>query len=42
MKNYMKVFWFMIFHITLRVRFDKTDGFIRVYDETRCLASFVS
>ena len=45
----MKIFWFMTFHIKtlidpkhLRFRFNKIDGFIRIYDETRYLTLFGS
>ena len=43
-KNLMKVFWLITFRTEfwsltgpkpLRIRFDKIDGFIRVYDGTR-------
>ena len=30
----------LIGYKSLRIRFDKVDGFIRVFDETRYLASF--
>ena len=44
----MKIFWFMTFYKTLidskplHIRFDKTDGFIRIYDGTRYLMFFGS
>ena len=44
----MKIFWFMTFYKTLidskplHIRFDKTDGFIRIYDGTRYLIFFGS
>ena len=48
MKNHAKIFWFMTFHTKLwlvqnhyiLIRFNKTDGFIRVYDGTRYLVLF--
>ena len=48
MKNHMKIFWFMTFHIKLigskplRIRFDKVDGIIRIGDGTRYLTLFDS
>ena len=47
MKNPTKIFWFMTFHIKLDseplcIRFDKIDGFIRIYDRIRCLTLFGS
>ena len=47
MKYHNKMFWFMTLHIklwliqkSLRIRFDKIDGFIRIYDGTRYLKFF--
>ena len=47
MKNHAKILWFIIFYSKiwlvqkpLCIRFDKRDGFIRVYDEIRYLALF--
>ena len=42
MKNHKKIFWFTMFHIKLclvqnHCELDKVDGFIIVYDETKCL-----
>ena len=48
MKNHSKIFWFTTFHKKtlmgakpLCIRFDKIDGFIRVYDGTRYLVLFM-
>ena len=38
----MNIIWFMAFHKTLPIRFDKTDGFIRIYNKTRYLTLFGS
>ena len=41
MKTPTKIFSFMIFHIKhLRIKFNKTDGFIRIYDESKYLVLF--
>ena len=47
MNNPMKISWFMTFHIKLwlvlkplHIRFNKIDGFIRIYDGTRKVALF--
>ena len=45
MKNYMNIFWAMGFHIKLgsksvRIRFDKIDGIMRIYHGTRYLKLF--
>ena len=46
MKNHTKIFWFIIFHAKfvdakpMHIRFDKVDGFIRVYDGTKYLVLF--
>ena len=46
MKNHTKIFWFILFHTnlfrhqTIRIRFDKANGFIRVSDGTRYLVLF--
>ena len=49
MKNNMKIFQLITFHKknliaakSLRIIFDKIDGFIRVYDKTRLLTLFES
>ena len=49
MKNHTKIFYFITFHTKsftdfkfLFIKFDKIDGFIRVYDETRHLVLFGS
>ena len=47
MKNHMKIFQFISFLTKvdskpLRIRFKKTDGFIRVYEGTRYLVLFGS
>ena len=40
-KNHMKIFRFMIFYAkSLRIVFDKTDGFNRIYDRSRYLVLF--
>ena len=42
-QNHIKIFWYITFHLfspkPLRIRFDKIDGFIRIYDATRYLIS---
>ena len=39
MKNHMKIVY--IFHAKpLRIRLDKINGFIRIYEGTRCLVLF--
>ena len=48
MKNYMKIFWFLAFHTKLwlvlnkawRIRFDKIDWYVRIYDRTKYLVLF--
>ena len=45
MKNHMGIFWFISYKTLavakpLHIRFNKVDGFIRDYDETRHLVSF--
>ena len=47
MKNHTEIFWFVTFRKKnfigakpLRIRFDKVDGFIRVYYGTKYLISF--
>ena len=49
MKNHTKIFYFITFHTksltnfkSLCIKFDKIDGFTRVYDETRHLVLFGS
>ena len=43
MKNHTETFWFVTFTAKpLIIRFDKIDGFIKVYDETRYLVLFNS
>ena len=42
MKSHTKICWFVIFYVKisakpLRIRFNKVNGFIRVYDGTRYL-----
>ena len=43
MKSRMKIFWFTTFHKKdlfgskpLRIRFDETDGFIKICERARC------
>ena len=42
-QNHIKIFWYITFHLfspkPLRIRFDKIDGFIRIYDASRYLIS---
>ena len=41
MKTPTKIFSFMIFHIKhLRIRFNKIDGFSRIYDGSKYLVLF--
>ena len=47
MKSHMKIFWFITFRTKLRlvqkplrIRFDKVNGIVRVYDGTRYLVLF--